>query len=157
MAGGHGEGFEPADGDGPPTDPQARAAELRTAYEGLLQIRRLLGDGTDAPAPWELRAVPRAVALVLEAAGFPPSALDSGGRRSRTGYRVAGGTDGSGTGGPARAPVTVTWPGPAGSGAAEEERERLTACAAELERHGWECLLYRGPRGRRFLEVEPPR
>ncbi|MFH8889406.1 hypothetical protein [Streptomyces sp. NPDC017949] len=162
MAGGHGEGFEPADGDGPPTDPQARAGELRTAYEGLLQIRRMLGDGTHAPAPWELRAVPRAVALVLEAAGFPPSALDARGRRSRTGYRVAGGPDGNGTGGsdsvgPGPAPVTVTWPGPAGSGAAEEEQERLTACAAELERHGWECLLYRGPRGRRFLEVEPPR
>ncbi|MFF4318954.1 hypothetical protein [Streptomyces sp. NPDC001568] len=161
MAGPHGEGFEPADGDGPPTDPRARAGELRTAYEGLLQIRRLLGDGADSPAPWELRAAPRAVALVLEAAGFPPSAVDAEGRRSRTGYRVADGPVGSGAGagGPTSAPttVTVTWPGPPGSGAAEEERERLTACAAELERHGWECLLYRGPRGRRFLEVEPPR
>ncbi|MFD3875057.1 hypothetical protein [Streptomyces sp. NPDC058623] len=159
MAGPHGAGFEPANGDGPPTDPRARAGELRTAYEGLLQIRRLLGDGPHSPAPWEVRAVPRAVALVLEAAGFPPSAVDAEGRRSRTGYRVADGTDGTGAGGPAAAPmtVTVTWTGPPGSGAAEEERERLTACAAELERHGWECLLYRGPRGRRFLEVEPPR
>ncbi|MEU9029728.1 hypothetical protein AB0D46_19835 [Streptomyces sp. NPDC048383] len=159
MAGPHGAGFEPANGDGPPTDPRARAGELRTAYEGLLQIRRLLGDGPHCPAPWEVRAVPRAVALVLEAAGFPPSAVDAEGRRSRTGYRVADGTDAAGAGGPASAPVTVTvtWTGPPGSGAAEEERERLTACAAELERHGWECLLYRGPRGRRFLEVEPPR
>lgn len=145
-------GFEPATGDGPEPAGDggaARAAELRTAYEGLVQIRRLLGGGTQVPAPWELRLMPRAVALVLEAAGFAPSAVDASGRRCRTGYRVA--TAGNGTG-----RVEVTWQGPPGGGAAQEEQERLTACAAELERHGWECLLYRGPRGRRFLEVEPP-
>ncbi|MFJ9340346.1 hypothetical protein ACIRP0_13770 [Streptomyces sp. NPDC101733] len=147
-----GEGFEPADGDGPEADltAPARAAELRTAYEGLLQIRRLLAGGPDAPAPWELRLMPRAVALVLEAAGFAPSALDAGGARVRAGYRVA-------PAGPGAGKVEVTWPGPPGSGAALEERERLSACAAELERHGWDCLQYRGPRGRRFLEVEPRR
>lgn len=142
-----GRGFEPATGDGPQPSGAGRAAELRTAYEGLVQIRRLLTGGTRAPAPWELRRAPRAVALVLEAAGFPPSAMDADGRRSRTGYRVAAGTDG---------PVEVGWVGPPGSGAAGEEQERLTACAAELERHGWDCLLYRGPRGRRFLEVRAP-
>ncbi|WP_371680176.1 hypothetical protein [Streptomyces sp. NBC_01276] len=142
-------GFEPSGGDGPEADGgPARAAELRTAYEGLLRIRRLLGGREDVPAPWELRLMPRAVALVLEAAGFPPSAVDARGRRCRSGYRVA--PSGTGTG-----RVEVSWPGPPGGGAAQEERERLTACAAELERHGWECLLYRGPRGRRFLEVEP--
>ncbi|MCX5379992.1 hypothetical protein [Streptomyces sp. NBC_00091] len=149
-----GQGFAPATGDGGPEPAggagAARAAELRTAYEGLLQIRRLAGAGAGIPAPWELRLMPRAVALVLEAAGFPPSAVDSSGRRSRTGYRVA-------AGGPGADRVEVTWAGPPGGGAAQEERERLTACAAELERHGWECLLYRGPRGRRFLEVEAPR
>lgn len=142
-----GRGFEPATGDGPEPAGPARAAELRTAYEGLLQIRRLLTGGTSAPAPWELRMMPRAVALVLEAAGFPPSAVDAEGRRCRAGYRVAAGAEGL---------VEVTWPGPPGSGAAAEERERLTACAAELERHGWDCLLYRGRRGRRFLEVGAP-
>ncbi|MER5812705.1 hypothetical protein ABT143_31730 [Streptomyces sp. NPDC002033] len=143
--------FEPASGDGPePAEDGARAAELRTAYEGLVQIRRLLGGGPDVPAPWELRLMPRAVALVLEAAGFPPSAVDARGLRCRTGYRVTAGAPGAGR-------VEVSWQGPPGSGAAREERERLTACAAELERHGWECLLYRGPRGRRFLEVEAPR
>ncbi|MFG2388715.1 hypothetical protein ACGFYF_07545 [Streptomyces lavendulae] len=143
------QGFEPASGDGPESGGgPARAAELRTAYEGLLRIRRLLVGREDVPAPWELRAAPRAVALVLEAAGIPPSAVDAGGRRCRSGYRVA-----AAGAGPDR--VEVSWPGPPGGGAAQEERERLTACAAELERHGWECLLYRGPRGRRFLEVEP--
>ncbi|MEU8437839.1 hypothetical protein AB0F18_34080 [Streptomyces sp. NPDC029216] len=146
MADPQGQGFEPATGDGPEPSGAARAAELRTAYEGLLQIRRLLTGSAAAPAPWELRAMPRAVALVLEAAGFPPSAVDAGGRRCRAGYRVAAGPD----------RVEVTWPGPPGSGAAGEERERLAACAAELERHGWDCLLYRGPRGRRFLEVGAP-
>ncbi|MFE1869846.1 hypothetical protein ACFW9N_02950 [Streptomyces sp. NPDC059496] len=145
-----GQGFEPATGDGPAAAPGGREAELRTAYEGLLQIRRLVNGpaGTAVPAPWEVRQLPRAVALVLEAAGIAPSALDAEGRRTRTGYRVAAGAE------PGR--VEVTWLGPAGGGAAGEEQERLTACAAALERLGWVCLLYRGPRRRRFLEVEPP-
>ncbi|MFJ3910795.1 hypothetical protein EDE04_6138 [Streptomyces sp. 2132.2] len=147
------ETFEPATGDGPPPPATAaREAEVRTAYEGMLQIRRLVNGpaGAAVPAPWELRRMPRAVALVLEAAGIPPSAVDERGRRTRTGYRVAPGTAGAAT-------VEVTWLGPPGSGAAEAEQERLTACAAALEPLGWGCLLYRGPRRRRFLEVEPPR
>ncbi|MFF4294525.1 hypothetical protein ACFY0N_12790 [Streptomyces vinaceus] len=147
------ESFEPATGDGPqPPATAAREAEVRTAYEGMLQIRRLVNGpaGAAVPAPWELRRMPRAVALVLEAAGIAPSAVDAQGRRTRTGYRVAPGTSGA-------ARVEVTWLGPPGSGAAEAEQERLTACAAALEPLGWSCLLYRGPRRRRFLEVEPPR
>ncbi|MDJ0383119.1 hypothetical protein QMF80_20220 [Streptomyces sp. G-G2] len=150
-----GEGFEPATGDGPvPAGDRAaarsRAAQVRTAYEGLLTMRRILSGGSgDAPAPWERQRMPRAVALVLEAAGLPASALDGSGRRAATGYRVRAGEA------PER--VEVTWVGPPGGGAAAEEEERLTACAEELGRHGWECLLYRGPRRRRFLEVEPPR
>ncbi|MEJ8645834.1 hypothetical protein WKI68_40705 [Streptomyces sp. MS1.HAVA.3] len=146
-----GQGFEAASGDGPAVPPGGREAELRTAYEGLLQIRRLVNGPADAavPAPWEVRQPTRAVALVLEAARITPSALDAEGRRTRTGYRVAAGSD------PGR--VEVTWLGPPGGGAAEEEQERLTACAAVLEGLGWVCLLYRGPRRRRFLEVEPPR
>ncbi len=148
-----GPGFEPATGDGPAGPAAAeRAGEVRTAYEGLLEIRRLLngGAGEGVPAPWELRQMPRAVALALEAAGLPPSAVDEEGRRTRTGYRVApaAGPDGR---------VEVTWLGPPGGGAAQEEQDRLAACAAALESLGWVCLLYRGPRRRRYLEVEPPR
>ncbi|MFD7624963.1 hypothetical protein ACFV7Q_02750 [Streptomyces sp. NPDC059851] len=149
-----GQGFEPATGDGPAalTATAGRAAQVRTAYEGLLQIRRTVNGGAGAavPAPWELRQMPRAVALALEAAGLPPSAVDAEGRRSRTGYRVAAGPPPGGR-------VEVTWVGPPGGGAALEEQERLGACAAALEPLGWVCLLYRGPRRRRFLEVEPPR
>ncbi|WP_330328655.1 hypothetical protein OHS33_02140 [Streptomyces sp. NBC_00536] len=159
MAHGDSGGFEPATGDGPaptggPAAAKARAAEVRTAYEGLLTMRRILGGGSAAaegpdavPAPWERQRMPRAVALVLEAAGFAPSALDAAGGRTATGYRVR----------PGEAPerVEVTWVGPPGGGAAGAEEERLTACAETLGRHGWECLLYRGPRRRRFLEVEP--
>ncbi|MFJ3201240.1 hypothetical protein [Streptomyces sp. NPDC086989] len=146
---GPGQGFEPATGDGPePAAGAAREAEVRTAYEGLLQIRRMLNGRTGAavPAPWELRQMPRAVAIVLEAAGLTSSAADAEGRRTRTGYRVV----------PREGRVEVTWVGPPGGGAAEAEQEGLTACAAALEPLGWTCLLYRGPRHRRFLEVEPP-
>lgn len=144
-----GQGFEPASGDGPAPPEAGRAAQLRTAYEGLLQIRRLVNGpaGAAVPAPWELRLMPRAVALVLEASGIPASAQDPEGLRTRNGYRLAPSGDGR---------VEVTWLGPPGGGAAEEEQERLTACAAALEPLGWVCLLYRGPRRRRFLEVEPP-
>lgn len=146
-----GQGFEPATGDGRQVDPAGRAVEVRTAYEGLLQIRRLLNGpaGASVPAPWEVRQPARAVALALEASGIGPSALDAQGRRTRTGYRVADGAE------PGRA--EVTWLGPAGGGAAEAEQQRLTECASVLEGLGWVCLLYRGPRRRRFLEVEPPR
>lgn len=149
-----GGGFEPATGDGPPVPATAeRTREVRTAYEGLLQIRRLVngGAGEGVPAPWELRQLPRAVALALEAAGLPPSAVDGEGRPTRTGYRVSAGPE------PAARRAEVAWLGPPGSGAAREEQERLAACAAALEALGWVCLLYRGPRRRRFLEVEPPR
>ncbi|MFD7259799.1 hypothetical protein [Streptomyces sp. NPDC059874] len=146
-----GQSFEPATGDGPGTPGAGRAAEVRTAHEGLLQIRRLVNGpaGASVPAPWEVRQPSRAVALVLEAAGIPPSALDEEGRRTRTGYRVSAGAE------PGRA--EVAWLGPPGAGVAEEEAARLADCAAALERAGWVCLLYRGPRRRRFLEVEPPR
>ncbi|MCX4695043.1 hypothetical protein [Streptomyces sp. NBC_01408] len=147
-----GQGFEPATGDGLAAAPgPGREAALRTAYEGLLQIRRLVNGpaGAGVPAAWEVRQMTRAVALVLEASGITASAVDAQGRRTRTGYRVAAGAE------PGR--VAVTWLGPPGGGAAEEEQERLTACAAALQPLGWLCLLYRGPRRRRFLEVEPPR
>ncbi|MGW6855002.1 hypothetical protein [Streptomyces xanthophaeus] len=149
-----GQGFEPATGDGPAVPPGlGREAELRTAYEGLLQIRRLVNGaaGAGVPAAWEVRQPERAVALALEASGIPASAVDAQGRRTRTGYRVAAAAGAQ----PGR--TEVTWLGAPGSGAAEEEQERLTACAAVLEPLGWGCLLYRGPRHRRFLEVEPRR
>ncbi|WP_329538829.1 hypothetical protein [Streptomyces sp. NBC_01358] len=147
-------GFEPATGEGPlPPGPAGRrAASVRTAFAGMLQIRRLTNTGPASPetvpAAWELHRTVRAVALALEAAGLPASAVDASGRRTATGYRVAAGTS-PGT-------ARVEWLGPPGSGAAHEEEGELTRCAAVLRELGWIALLYRGPRSRRFLEVEPP-
>ncbi|QGV77452.1 hypothetical protein [Streptomyces ficellus] len=150
------ESFEAATGDGPapPVTPGAaerRAAGVRVAFEGLLQIRRLTntggGDPEAVPAVWERNRPVRAVALALEAAGTAPSAVDAEGRRVATGYRV----------GPEEEPgtVRVEWLGPPGGGAAHEEEDALGRCARVLDRLGWEALLYRGPRRRRFLQVEP--
>ncbi|MFD5417803.1 hypothetical protein ACFWJT_07210, partial [Streptomyces sp. NPDC127069] len=99
MADPQGQGFEPATGDGAEPSDAGRAAELRTAYEGLLQIRRLLTGGERGPAPWELRMMPRAVALVLEAGGVQPSGGGPG-PRGRAGPQPGpppgpGGTNGS--------------------------------------------------------------
>ncbi|WP_372412733.1 hypothetical protein [Streptomyces luteireticuli] len=92
----------------------------------------------------------QAVSLVLEGAeGIPPSAVDEAGQRTVTGFCVRAADE------PGR--IRVYWLGPRGSGTAREEGERLAACAEALRRAGWDSLLYRGPRGLRFLEVEPVR
>ncbi|MER5554789.1 hypothetical protein ABT001_24475 [Streptomyces sp. NPDC002793] len=147
-------GFEPATGDGPavPEAAGGRAGEVRTAFDGMLQIRRLTRAGSSdpegAPAAWELHRPLRAVALALEAAGIPASAVGPSGERTATGYRVCAGE--------APGSVRVEWTGPPGSGAAHDEEDELAECAAVLRRLGWTALVYRGPRRRRFLEVEPP-
>ncbi|MGW6454764.1 hypothetical protein ACWF94_02350 [Streptomyces sp. NPDC055078] len=138
--------FEAATGDGPVevTAGPDRDAEVRTAFAGLMQIRRLTGA---TPAVWELQQPVRAVALALEAGGVPPSAVDAQGVRVATGYRVRN-ADRPGA-------VCVEWLGPPGSGASGDEEARLRACVEVLGAAGWEALLYRGARRRRFLEVEP--
>ncbi|MFF0473506.1 hypothetical protein [Streptomyces sp. NPDC004284] len=146
--------FEAATGDGPPLPPaeaEQRSREIRSAVDGLLQIRRLTlrqgGDPRTTPADWERRQQVRAVALALESGGITPSSVDASGARLSTGYRVGAG-ERPGT-------AVVEWLGPPGAGAAQEEAAALGACVPALERLGWEALLYKGPRGRRFLEVEP--
>ncbi|MEV7108335.1 hypothetical protein [Streptomyces atroolivaceus] len=147
-------GFEPATGDGPAASEAAavRAGEVRTAFEGLLQIRRLTcaggADPEAVPASWELHRPQRAVALALEAAGIAASAVGPSGERTATGYRVCEGE--------APGAVRVEWAGPPGSGAAHDEEDALARCVTVLRRLGWTALLYRGPRRRRFIEVEPP-
>ncbi|GAA3905961.1 hypothetical protein GCM10022244_15100 [Streptomyces gulbargensis] len=147
--------FEAATGDGPPLPPdgaEQRSREVRAALDGLLGIRRLTnppggGDPAAVPAVWERRQPVRAVSLALEAGGVTPSAVDASGARAATGYRVRAG-ERPGT-------AVVEWLGPPGGGAAGQEASALEGCVPVLERLGWEALLYRGPRGRRFLEVEP--
>ncbi|MGC5360823.1 hypothetical protein ACPXCE_03905 [Streptomyces sp. DT24] len=154
MGIGEGAGFEPATGEGPPTgEPDGRRdASVRTAFAGLLEIRRLTNTGPgrpeDSPARWELNQPVRAVALALEASGTAASAVDPSGSRVATGYRVGRGeTPGT---------VRVEWLGPPGGGAAHQEEDALARCAGVLEGLGWTALLYRGPRRRRYVEVEPP-
>lgn len=145
-------GFEPATGDGAAAWDERRAASVRTAFEGMLQIRRLTNTGLanpeDVPAPWETHRPVRAVALALEASGLAASAVDGSGARTATGYRVTAGEAPDG--------ARVEWVGPPGGGAAHAEEEELGRCAAVLRGLGWTVLPYRGPRRRRFLEVEPP-
>ncbi|MFE0650852.1 hypothetical protein ACFVZH_19920 [Streptomyces sp. NPDC059534] len=154
AGGGTGGVFEAATGDGPPpvpADAEQRSREIRTALDGLLQIRRLThrqgDDPRAAPAAWERRQPVRAVALALESGGLTPSSVDGSGARVGTGYRV--------TAGKRPGTAVVEWLGPPGSGAAQEESAALGSCGPALARLGWEALLYKGPRGRRFLEVEP--
>ncbi|WP_262701085.1 MULTISPECIES: hypothetical protein [Streptomyces] len=139
----------------PGGDGRGREAAVRTAFEGLLQIRRLMNADTadtahteGVPAEWERRQPVRAVALALEAAGVPPSAVDAEGRRTATGYCL-GAAERTGV-------VRVEWLGPPGSGAGYAAEGALRNCAAVLRRLGWEALEYRGPRRHRYLEVEPP-
>ncbi|MEU8527381.1 MULTISPECIES: hypothetical protein [Streptomyces] len=159
--------FEAATGDGPRPgggDAEQRSRDVRAAFDGLLQIRRATndrgGDPLALPAEWERRQPVRAVALALEAAGIVPSAVDAAtGERSEMGVPPAEGWGSSATGyrvtaGDRPGAVVVEWVGAPGSGAAHEEEQALGACVPVLGRLGWEALLYRGPRKRRFLEVE---
>ncbi|MEU1945052.1 hypothetical protein ABZ554_22070 [Streptomyces sp. NPDC020125] len=136
----------------PEGEDRGRRAAVQTAFEGLLEIRRLMNadaaDPESVPAEWERRQPVRAVALALEAAGVPPSATDADGRRTATGYCLGAAER--------TAVVRVEWLGPPGSGAGYAAEDALRNCAAVLRRLGWEALEYRGPRRHRYLEVEPP-
>lgn len=134
--------FAADDGTGtaPPGGPR-RAAEVATAWEGLLRIRALLLDGaTDAPAPWERDRAVHAVALALEAAGAPPAGA------AGTGYAVtAGGQEGQ---------PEVSWRRPADR---ESAARALARCADLLGRYGWQCTEHRSREGAPFLLASPRR
>jgi hypothetical protein len=135
--------FTADDGSGtaPPRGPR-RAAEVATAWEGLLRIRALLLDGaTDAPAPWERDRPVHAVALALEAGGCPPASPAGG-----AGYTVtADGADGM---------PRVGW-----RGAPDHDTAvRALARSAELLDHcGWQCTQHRARDGAPFLLASPRR
>ncbi|MBZ4320459.1 hypothetical protein [Streptomyces huiliensis] len=147
-------GFRAATGDegppGPGRSPGDRAAAVRAAMDGLWHIRKLMnppaGRPLSVPAEWERRRPVPAVALALEAAGVPPSAVGSDGRRAAAGYRVR----------EHEGAVRVEWAGPPGSRARYRQQDALRQCAEALRELGWQALEYRGARGVRWLEVEPP-
>ncbi|MEU8930364.1 hypothetical protein AB0D30_10795 [Streptomyces sp. NPDC048409] len=124
-------GGEESAADGP-----ARAREVHSAWQGLLELRRMTNrDGaTDRPCDWERTHLVRAAALALEASGQPPEGP------ATAGYRVRATPQ----------PEAVAVYAPAG--------EPLRACANALERAGWQTGEYTEPRTRiRHLLASPRR
>ncbi|GAA2202126.1 hypothetical protein [Streptomyces bangladeshensis] len=120
----------------PPASGPARRREVHSAWQGLLELRRMTNpDGAvDRPCGWERTHLVRAAALALEAAGHRPAGGDA------DGYRVRAT--------PQPEAVAVYAPDP----------ETLAACAATLEGAGWQTGEYTEPRTRaRYLLASPRR
>lgn len=118
-------------------DGAARRREVHSAWQGLLELRRMThADGaTDRPCGWERAHLVRAAALALEAAGHRPAGPGGG-----DGYRVRATPQ----------PDSVAVHAPDGA--------TLRACAATLEGTGWQVGEYTAPRSReRYLLASPRR
>ena len=114
----------------------ARRREVHSAWQGLLELRRMTNPGGDADRPcgWERAHLVRAAALALEAAGHGPAG------REGPGYRVR------------------ETPQPEAVAVYEPDGEALRACAATLEGAGWQAGEYTEPRTRvRYLLASPRR
>ncbi|MFI7383759.1 hypothetical protein [Streptomyces sp. NPDC049813] len=122
-------------GEPGPVSSPARTREVRTAWQGLLEIRRMTSpDGaTDRPCAWERGRLAHAAALALEAAGCPPAST------TEPGYRV--------TETPQPEAVAVHDPDPTAR----------TACATALRQAGWQVSEHARPRGDRYLLASPRR
>ncbi|WP_420036432.1 hypothetical protein ACN2WE_33215 [Streptomyces sp. cg28] len=112
-----------------------RAREVRTAWQGLLEIRRMTHpDGaTDRPCAWERGRLAHSAALALEAAGCVPAT------GTTHGYRV--------TDTPQPEAVAVRHPDPVA----------LSACAEALRQAGWQVSEHTEARGGRVLLASPRR
>ncbi|NEA67324.1 hypothetical protein [Streptomyces sp. SID12488] len=118
----------------------ARAREVHSAWTGLLELRRMTNtDGAmDRPCGWERKHLVQAAALALEAAGHLPA-------------------DGKGDGGGGGYRVRAT-PQPEAVAVREPDGDALRACAATLEKAGWQAGEYTEPRtGTRYLLASPRR
>ncbi|WCN04014.1 hypothetical protein [Streptomyces sp. M92] len=125
-------GEDPAPSVGGP----ARLREVLSAWQGLLELRRMThSDGaTDRPCGWERTHLVPAAALALEAAGHAPATGDG------HGYRVR------------------ATPQPEAVAVYEPDGTALRACAATLERAGWQVGEHIEPRTRaRYLLASPRR
>ncbi|MFF4269489.1 hypothetical protein [Streptomyces sp. NPDC001536] len=121
----------------PPAAGAARVREVHSAWQGLLELRRMTNpDGaTDRPCGWERTHLVQAAALALEAAGHRPATGEDA-----EGYRVR-----------------VT-PQPEAVAVREPDAAALRACAATLEGAGWQVGEYTEPRTRaRYLLASPRR
>ncbi|MGW5587558.1 hypothetical protein [Streptomyces sp. NPDC003857] len=121
--------------DGADTTP-ARRREVHSAWQGLLELRRMTnpGDAVDRPCAWERANLVRSAALALEAAGHRPAPGDG------EGYRV-------------RATAQ-----PEAIAVHHEDLTALRACAATLEEAGWQVSEHSEPKTRaRYLLASPRR
>ncbi|GGR73857.1 MULTISPECIES: hypothetical protein [Streptomyces] len=120
----------------PPVSGPARLREVHSAWQGLLELRRMTNpDGAvDRPCGWERTHLVRAAALALEAAGHCPAGGDT------DGYRVR------------------ATPQPEAVAVYAPDAAALAACAATLQEAGWQAGEYTEPRTRaRFLLASPRR
>ncbi|WP_330286889.1 hypothetical protein [Streptomyces sp. NBC_00576] len=118
----------------------ARTREVHSAWQGLLELRRMTNtDGAmDRPCGWERTHLVQAAALALEAAGHRPA--DGGGVGVGGGYRVR------------------ATPQPEAVAVREPDGDALRACAATLEKAGWQVGEHTEPRtGARYLLASPRR
>ncbi|MGW0999482.1 hypothetical protein [Streptomyces sp. NPDC002520] len=123
-------------GEEAPLSGPARQREVHSAWQGLLELRRMTNpDGSvDRPCGWERTHLVRAAALALEAAGHRPEGPDG------PGYRVR------------------ATPQPEAVAVYAPDTQTLDACAATLERTGWQAGAYTEPRTRvRYLLASPRR
>ncbi|WEO94459.1 hypothetical protein A6P39_010805 [Streptomyces sp. FXJ1.172] len=114
----------------------ARRREVHSAWQGLLELRRMTNpdSAVDRPCGWERAHLVRAAALALEAAGHRPAGGDTGGYRVRA------------------------TPQPEAVAVYAPDARALAACAATLERAGWQAGEYTEPRTRtRYLLASPRR
>ncbi|MFD5264770.1 hypothetical protein [Streptomyces sp. NPDC058335] len=130
----------------PPYGGPSRVREVHSAWQGLLELRRMTNpDGAvDRPCGWERTHLVQAAALALEAAGHRPAGGDSDGpdadRPGTDGYRVRATPQ----------PDAVAVRGP--------DDGTLRACAATLEKAGWHASEHTDPRSRtRYLLASPRR
>ncbi|MGW5127295.1 hypothetical protein ACWEQ7_25255 [Streptomyces sp. NPDC004069] len=123
-------------GEEDPYDGPGRVREVHSAWQGLLELRRMTNpDGSvERPCDWERAHLVRAAALALEAGGLRPAAPDADGYRVRETPQ----------------PEAVAVHGP--------DAAALRACAAALERAGWQAGECTEPRTRvRYLLASPRR
>jgi hypothetical protein len=123
----------------------ARTREVHSAWQGLLELRRMTdpGGATDRPCGWERAHLVQAAALALEAAGHRPAGSDTAGpgaAQAGGGYRVR------------------ATPQPEAVAVREPDAEARRACAVTLERAGWQVGEHTDPRTReRYLLASPKR
>ncbi|MEU8650528.1 hypothetical protein [Streptomyces sp. NPDC048737] len=125
----------------PPDGGPARLREVRSAWQGLLELRRMTNPHgeVDRPCGWERTHLVQAAALALEAAGHRPAGPGAD-RPGADGYRVRATPQ----------PDAVAVRGP--------DDGTLRDCAATLEKAGWQASEHTDPRSRtRYLLASPRR